>query len=66
MSTDKPRSLLRLEYANAAEAYLRSLPLEHFMEAKPQATQRKITVESLALLHAQRPDVQYFNEMLVQ
>jgi Uma2 family endonuclease len=66
MSTDKPRSLLRLEYANAAEAYLRSLPLEHFMEATPQATQREITVESLALLRAQRPDVQYFNELLVQ
>jgi Uma2 family endonuclease len=66
MSTEKPRSLLRLEYANAAEAYLRSLPREHFMEATPQATQREITVESLALVRPQRPDVQYFNELLVQ
>ena len=50
MSTDKPRSLLRLDYADAAEAYLRSLPPEHFMEATPQATQRKITLESLDLV----------------
>jgi Uma2 family endonuclease len=66
MSTDKPRSLLRLDYADAAEAYLRSLPPEHFMEATPQATQREITVESLALVKARRPEVQYFNELLVQ
>ena len=36
------------------------------MEATPQATQRKITLESLALVHAHRPDVQVFNELLVQ
>jgi Uma2 family endonuclease len=66
MSTAKPRHLLRLEYEKAAQAYLRSLPPEHFMEATPQATQREITVESLALVKAQRPDVQYFNELLVQ
>ena len=66
MSTDKPRSLLRLDYADAAEAYLRSLPPEHFMEATPQATQREITVESLALVKARRPEVHYFNELLVQ
>ncbi|HXG09329.1 MAG TPA: Uma2 family endonuclease [Gemmataceae bacterium] len=66
MSTEKPRSLLRLEYEKAAEEYLRSLPLEHFMEATSQATQRKITLESLDLVHARRPDVQVFNELLVQ
>jgi Uma2 family endonuclease len=66
MSTEKPRILLRLEYERTAEAYLRSLPPEHFMEATPQATQRKITLESLDLVHAQRPDVQFFNELLVQ
>ncbi len=66
MSTNKPRSLLRIEYEEAAEAYLRSLPLEHFMEATAQATQRKITLESLDLVHARRPDVQIFNELLVQ
>jgi hypothetical protein len=66
MSLDKPRPLIRLEYAKAAEAYLHSLPLEHFTEAKAQACQREITVESLALVHAQRPEIQYFNELLVQ
>ena len=54
------------DYERAAWEYCRSLPLEHFMEAKPQAVQREITLESLALLRAQRPDVQVFNEMLVQ
>jgi Uma2 family endonuclease len=69
MSTEKPRPLLRLEYENAAEEYLRWLRTEHpehFMEATPQAYQREITVESLALLKVSRPDVHYFNELLVQ
>jgi hypothetical protein len=47
MSTaDLPRPLIALRYAEAAEAYLRSLPLEHFMEATGQSTQRKITLEA--------------------
>jgi Uma2 family endonuclease len=61
-----PPALLRLKYEEAAQAYLRSLPLEHFMEAIPQATQRKITLESFDVIHTQRPDVQIFNELLVQ
>jgi Putative restriction endonuclease len=65
MSTDNPR-WLRIAYENAAEAYLRSLPPEHFMEATTQGTQRKITLESLDLVHADRSDVQVFNELLVQ
>jgi hypothetical protein len=40
----KPRPLMRIEYEKAAEAYLHSLPPEHFME--------EITVESLALVRA--------------
>lgn len=36
------------------------------MEATTQATQRKITLESLDLVHARRPDFQVFNELLVQ
>jgi Uma2 family endonuclease len=67
MSTaDKPRHLISLAYAEAAQEYLRKLPLEHFMEATGQATQRKITLESLDLVHARRPEVQIFNELLVQ
>jgi hypothetical protein len=55
-----------MEYEEEAQKYLRSLPPEHFMEATPQATQREITVESLALVKGRRPEVQYFNELLVQ
>src|SRR5205823_4678725 len=66
MSTAESPSPLQAEYEQAAEEYLRSLPLEHFMESTTQARQREITLESLALLHAARPDAQYFNELLVQ
>jgi Uma2 family endonuclease len=69
MATEKHRSLLRLEYENAAQAYLHLLRTEHpehFMEATSQAYQRKITLESLDLVSAQNPQVQVFNELLVQ
>src|SRR6185437_13710939 len=66
MAANKPRPLLRIEYEEAAEAYLRSLPPEHFMEATAQGKQREITLASLALVKARRPDVQIFNELLVQ
>jgi Uma2 family endonuclease len=61
-----PKTFLRLRYAESAQEYLRSLPLEHFMEAPKQATQRKVTVESLDLVHADDPAFQVFNEWLVQ
>ncbi|MBY0527809.1 MAG: Uma2 family endonuclease [Gemmataceae bacterium] len=54
------------EYERAARKYERSLPLEHFMEALPQSTQREISLASLAVLRARRADVQVFNELLVQ
>lgn len=66
MPTEMPRVFVEIAYEKAAREYLRSLPLEHFMEATPQATQRKITLESLDLVHAHRPEVQVFNELLVQ
>lgn len=66
MRTELPRALLEVRYYQAAQDYLRKLPLEHFMEATPQATQRRITLESLDLVHARRPEVQFFNELLVQ
>ncbi len=66
MPTEVPRILLEIRYYEAAQEYLRKLPPEHFMESTPQATQRKITLESLDLLHARRPEVQIFNELLVQ
>lgn len=66
MSRSIPPRLLEVRYHEAAQVYLRSLPREHFMEATSQATQRKISVESLDLINAARPDVQSFNELLVQ
>lgn len=66
MSTKVSRAELEAYYEEEARDYLRLLPLEHFMEATPQATQREITLASLALVKARRPDVQVFNELLVQ
>lgn len=66
MATELPRALLEVRYYQAAQDYLRKLPLTHFMEATPQANQRVITLASLALVHARRPEIQYFNELLVQ
>ncbi|MCI0642138.1 MAG: Uma2 family endonuclease [Gemmataceae bacterium] len=65
MATTKPRAIIAVTYEEAAQEYLRSLPLEHFMEATAQATQRKITLESLDLVAARRADVHVFNELLV-
>jgi Uma2 family endonuclease len=56
----------RLIYDWAADRYLQSLPLEHFMESTEQSTQREITMESLALVRAIRPDFQVFSELLIQ
>jgi Uma2 family endonuclease len=66
MSTETPRIFLQRHYEEAAQEYLRKMSQEHFMEATPQATQREITLESLALVRARRPDVYVFNELLVQ
>jgi Uma2 family endonuclease len=61
-----PRALLAVTYEEWAQTYLRNLPPEHFMEAIGQATQREITLESLSLVKAHRPEVHVFNELLVQ
>jgi Uma2 family endonuclease len=66
MSSAKPKILTEINYESAAQDYLHSLPLEHFMEATDQATQRKITWDSLDLLRLSRPEVHVFNELLVQ
>lgn len=66
MPTETPRVLIEMRYHQAAQEYLRRLPLEQIMEATPQATQREITLESIALVRAQRRDVHLFNELLVQ
>jgi Uma2 family endonuclease len=66
MASTLPPPLLRLRYFHAAQDYCAKLPPEHFMEATPQGTQREISLESLALVKAQRSDVHVFNELLVQ
>lgn len=66
MATQTTTDRLRLRYERAAQRYLLALPLEHFMESTPQATQRKITLESLDLVAAQRDDFHVYNELLVQ
>ena len=65
-AANMPRALIEIAYAEYARKYQESLPLEHYMEATDHATQRKITVESLDLLSGRRPEVQVFNELLVQ
>jgi Uma2 family endonuclease len=66
MSPDLPRAIQEIAYDREAREYLESLPPEHFMEANAQATQRKITLESLDLLQLRLPSLRVFNEMLVQ
>ena len=66
MRAEVPRAILEVHYEAAAEEYLRKLKPENHMEATPQATQREITLASLALVHERRPEVQFFNELLVQ
>jgi Uma2 family endonuclease len=66
MPAKLPRMLLEVRYYQAAQEYLRNLPLEHFMEATPQARQREITLASFALVRPHRPAFHYYNEFLVQ
>ncbi|HEY7427570.1 MAG TPA: Uma2 family endonuclease [Gemmataceae bacterium] len=66
MASTKPRHLLSLDYDRYAREYMHRLRPEHFMESFGQSTQRKITVESLDLVQARRPEVQVFSELLVQ
>lgn len=53
-------------YEEAEQRYLASLPPEHFMEATDHARQREITLENFAVIREARPDIQCFNELLVQ
>jgi Uma2 family endonuclease len=64
--TPTQRDVLEKEYETYAREYLESLPPEHFMEATVQGNQRRITLASLDLVTAHRPEVQLFNELLVQ
>src|SRR5687767_2692318 len=50
----------------AALRYSENLKDENLMEAFAQGKQRKITLESFDLIARARPEVQCFNEMLIQ
>src|SRR5262245_7591191 len=63
---DMSTALSAADYEHLAQEYLARLPAEHFMEGTPHARQREITVESFAVYRTRRPDLQYFNELLVQ
>jgi Uma2 family endonuclease len=66
MSIAYPNPLTAADYDRLAWEYYQTLPAEHFMESSPHATQREIALESFALLKTRRPDVHFFNELLVQ
>jgi pyruvate/2-oxoglutarate dehydrogenase complex dihydrolipoamide acyltransferase (E2) component len=61
-----PTTWTASDYERAAEEYLASLPLEHFMEGRLQAKQREITLASLNLLKVWRVHLQVCNELLMQ
>src|ERR1043166_597384 len=66
MSSALPRALLALQYEKYAQEYQKNLRLDEIMEGTDQATQREITLESLALVKAERADFHVFNELLLQ
>jgi Uma2 family endonuclease len=67
MSSNVPGDAQEADYGRWALEYSRRLRPDHFStEAIGQATQREITVESLALVKARRREVHVFNELLVQ
>ena len=57
---------LRRAYARDAMWYSRTLTEENLMESYAQGTQRKITVQSFDVIRTMRPDIQCFNEILIQ
>lgn len=61
-----PQRWSRDDYERAAREYCERLPPEHYMEATPQATQRRITLASFAALNGRVPGLHLFNELLVQ
>ena len=66
MPTSRSRQQEQQEYIRLAREYQEALPMEHYMEAYTQAFQRKITVSTLDPVTLDRPDIQLFNELLVQ
>jgi hypothetical protein len=55
-----------MQYEEAAQAYLRTLSREMVFETTTRGDQRLITLASFAVLRVYWPEVQLFNELLVQ
>lgn len=66
MAERTPPRASQIDWDQAARDYARRLTPEHLMESVAQSTQRKIFDAALDLVHAERPDVQPFGELLVQ
>lgn len=60
------RAALEAYYEAAAQKYLRKLKPEDFAEPGSEGAQRGITLASLSMIRARRPEIQYFNNLLVQ
>ncbi len=54
------------EYDRLAYEYMASLPPEHYMELSYYGFQRGITLSSFRMIGKYRPEVQIFNEVLIQ
>jgi Uma2 family endonuclease len=66
MSTvPEQRQWTREDYERAAQEYYLTLPLEHFMEATPQFSQRLILADALGWIHRHRPQLHFFGELCV-
>jgi Uma2 family endonuclease len=66
MAERTPPRASQIDWDQAARDYARRLTPGHLMESVAQSTQRKIFDAALDLVHAERPDVQPFGELLVQ
>ena len=62
----EPSAFTETEYVEAEQAYMATLTIEHFAQTVGQSRQRERTVGSFAVLCTRRPEVRYFNELLVQ
>jgi Uma2 family endonuclease len=65
MAAPPRSSWTREDYERDAREYMASLPLEHFMESTPQATQRAVTVAGFSLMQRRRRDFHFYSELLI-
>lgn len=54
------------ELDESAREYYRSLPVEDTIDTVPQANARRALLSSFRVIKAKRPDLHYFNELLIE